>query len=204
MAKSNSILTLRKAAARLDIHPATLRRWADQGDIPFMLTPGGHRRFAEDDIERFAADRKIVRKPVAVEKMWAEKALTRTRQDVAAREQPKWMQRIDSDLREKHRILGQRLLGLTLQYISSPDDADDLLVEAQQIGFEYGEISQTADMTVTEALQATLFFRDRLVETALQLPESVRIKPENNVRLMRRINKLLNTVQLAIATVYES
>ncbi len=169
-----------------------------------MLTPGGHRRFAEDDIERFAADRKIVRKPVAVEKMWAEKALTRTRQDVAAREQPKWMQRIGSDLREKHRILGQRLLGLTLQYISSPDDADDLLVEAQQIGFEYGEISQTADMTVTEALQATLFFRDRLVETALQLPESVRIKPENNVRLMRRINKLLNTVQLAIATVYES
>jgi hypothetical protein len=42
-----------------------------------------------------------------------------------------------------------------------------------------------------------------MVETAMQLPENVRIKPEANMLLLRRINTLLNTVHLAIAEVYE-
>lgn len=43
-----------------------------------------------------------------------------------------------------------------------------------------------------------------IMETALQLPENTRIRPEANVRLLRRVNKLLNTVQLAIAEVYDA
>jgi hypothetical protein len=43
-----------------------------------------------------------------------------------------------------------------------------------------------------------------MIETALQLPENVRIRPEANVRLVRRINTLLNTVHLAIAEVYDA
>ena len=39
-------LTLSQAAQELGVHLTTLRRWADNGDIPVMLTPGGHRRFA--------------------------------------------------------------------------------------------------------------------------------------------------------------
>lgn len=200
---TGTLLTLKKAADRLHVHPATLRRWADQGDIPHVLTPGGHRRFYEADIEQFASDRKIVRKPVGVEKLWAENALTNTRKEIAANPQRKWMEGLDSAVREKHRELGQRLLGLTLQYISSAGDGLEFLSEARQIGTEYGELGRETGMPLTETLQATLFFRDRLVESALQLPESVRIKPENNVRLMRRINQLLNGVQLAIAAAYE-
>ena len=43
-----------------------------------------------------------------------------------------------------------------------------------------------------------------MVETALQLPENVRIKPEANLRLLRRINTLINIVHLAIAEVYDA
>ena len=56
---------------------------------------------------------------------------------------------------------------------------------------------------MTEALEATLFFRDLLVETALQLPENMPVKPQANVRLMRKINHLLNHIQLHIAEVYD-
>ena len=55
-------LTPNEAAARLMISPVTLRHWALAGKLAFVTTPGGHRRYTEDEIERFA---KQVEKPVA-------------------------------------------------------------------------------------------------------------------------------------------
>lgn len=48
-------LTPNEAATRLMISPVTLRHWALAGKLAFVTTPGGHRRFAEDEVERFAA-----------------------------------------------------------------------------------------------------------------------------------------------------
>jgi excisionase family DNA binding protein len=44
-------LRLSEAAALLGIHPDTLRRWADEGKVPTVRTPGGERRFYRADIE---------------------------------------------------------------------------------------------------------------------------------------------------------
>ena len=32
------------------VHPTTVTRWAKTGKIPFILTPGGHRKFRESDV----------------------------------------------------------------------------------------------------------------------------------------------------------
>lgn len=195
-------LSLTTAAKQLGVHSATLRRWADNGDIPYLLTPGGHRRFALSDIETFAQAHRQNMMPISVEQVWAEHALDETRKGIVANDKKMWLVVQDEQLREKHRQLGRRLMGLTLQFIS--DNNDHLLLEAQTIGREYGRLVQTSNLSLTEALQATIFFRDMLIETALQLPESVNVKPEANMHLMRRINQLLNTVHLAIASVYEA
>ncbi len=47
-------ITLSQAANRLGVHPATLRRWVDEGEVPALLTPGGHRRFRLSDLDQFA------------------------------------------------------------------------------------------------------------------------------------------------------
>jgi hypothetical protein len=78
-----------------------------------------------------------------------------------------------------------------------------LLKQAGEIGQEYGRLCHQTNMPLTRALQTTLMFRDMLVDTAFQLPSSASIKPEANLRLMRRINELLNVVHLAIAQSYE-
>lgn len=44
-------LRLSEAAAYLYVHPDTLRRWADQGKVRCVRTPGGERRFAIADLE---------------------------------------------------------------------------------------------------------------------------------------------------------
>ena len=41
------------AAKRLGVHPDTVRRWADEGRLPFVWV-GGQRRFSVSDLELFA------------------------------------------------------------------------------------------------------------------------------------------------------
>lgn len=196
-------LSLSQAADILGVHNTTLRRWADNGDIPHMLTPGGHRRFSARDVEHFADRQRQESTSVSLEQVWAEQALTQTRRELVVKKDKPWLSVQNEDVRERHRELGRRLLGLTLQYISDQDGNGGLLAEAEAVGHEYGRIATKAGLPLTESLQATLFFRDMLVETSLQLPESAHVKPEANLRLMRRINQLLNAVQLAIAEAYE-
>ena len=48
-------MTPSEAATLLMISPVTLRHWALAGKLAFVTTPGGHRRFAEDEVKRFAS-----------------------------------------------------------------------------------------------------------------------------------------------------
>lgn len=200
---SDTWLSLSKAAARLNVHPSTLRRWADSGDVPVLLTPGGHRRFAVSDLDDFAADHRV-RHVGAIEELWADEALTQARHELVVHRDEKWLAGYDDQARHRHRQLGQRLMGLTIHFLGDDADADSLLAEARQIGHEYGRIAVELDQPLIDALRAALFFRDTMVETALHLPESAHVRPEASRQLLRRINMLLNTVQLAIAEVYDA
>jgi len=135
---------------------------------------------------------------------WADRALETTRQEIVSRRDENWLSTFDNGTRASNKRLGQQLLGLTMQYISAPEeDLPRLMKQAHAIGHQYGEMAYESGLPLTEALQATLFFRDLLIETALQLPENMPVKPQANIRLMRKINHLLNAIQLQIAEVYD-
>jgi excisionase family DNA binding protein len=197
-------LSISKAAAYLRVHPATLRRWSDAREIPCTITPGGHRRFALSDLQRFAEQhRSTAPQSSALPSIWAKQALMRARQALPAPESAGWLAALDSTMRERHRAIGRRLMGLTLQYISTEDGAH-LLDEARAIGHDYAELSKLAGIPLQDALQAALYFRDRLLEASFELAETAPIQASDNIRLVKRINALLNVVQLAVAEVYAS
>lgn len=45
------LLTVGEAAERLGVHENTMRKWADEGIVPVVRRPGGHRRFEASVIE---------------------------------------------------------------------------------------------------------------------------------------------------------
>ena len=45
-------LTPGEVARMLHVSPKTVNRWAHEGRIACIVTLGGHRRFARDDVER--------------------------------------------------------------------------------------------------------------------------------------------------------
>ena len=51
--EDKKMLTLTEAAARLKVHPNTLRKWSDEGRVPTVRRPGGggYRRFEPESIE---------------------------------------------------------------------------------------------------------------------------------------------------------
>jgi excisionase family DNA binding protein len=204
LSDSETWLSLREAAKQLNVHPTTLRRWANNGDIPVLLTPGGHRRFAASAVTRFAQERHGWRTINNIGQVWADQALSQTRKEIIVRQDQKWLVNLDDETRAHNRSMGQQLLGLTLQYLSANDNDKSILMEAQKIGQQYGRNCLRMGLPLSDALQASLFFRDMLIESALKLPENAHIRPEANLRLLRRINTLLNVVHLAVAEVYDA
>lgn len=196
--------TLGEAAKRLNVHPTTLRRWANNGDIPVMVTPGGHRRFAAGDIALLSQSTSLAPNATGIAGLYAAQALAHARKDVAIKRDEAWLTEFDADARSRNRLLGQQLMGLTLQYLSSEGDSEMILGEARHVGREYARIAIAEGISLKATLEASMFFRDSLVETALQLPDTTTIRPGASLRLLRRVNTLMNAVHLAVAEEYES
>jgi excisionase family DNA binding protein len=199
-------LSLSQAAEQLGVHPTTLRRWADEGHIQYLLTPGGHRRFARADVEAFAQQSRQVNATgrKGIEQLWAERAMVHARQGLAEQYQSRWLQAYDEEHRDQERTLGRRLMGVVLQYLgSSGGDTQGLLDEARALGRDYASNAMKHHLPMVAALEAAMFFRDAMVEVAVQLPQSAHLPADAHTSLLRKINTILNTVQLSIAQVYE-
>jgi len=196
-------LSLRDAAQRLSVHTTTLRRWADEGRIPVMLTPGGHRRFAAADVEHIAKRRRTTRRLGPVERIWANHALELTRQKLMSHRNDSWLEQHDERARATSRELGQHLMGLIVRFLTDEDDDERLIEEARKLGSRYGDESKKIGLPLTEALRASMFFRDTLVASAIQLPDNVRVPRETQVRMMDRINSIMNMIQLGLAQAYD-
>ena len=57
--KTRVELTSTEAAELLDVHPSTIKRWCNDGELDFEQTPGGHRRIRVDTAVDFARQRGI-------------------------------------------------------------------------------------------------------------------------------------------------
>ncbi len=189
---------------RLGVHPSTLRRWADRGDVLVVLTPGGHRRFPPSEIERLTSGARAVLVPGPA--LWTtleNQALTHTRAELAGSAEEGWMVRMDEADRAVQRELGRRTMGLMMQYVAASDQDDYLLGEARSLGQVYAKMSMRTGLCLSQTLQAMMFFRQNVVEAIVVLPEAERARLPARERLLRRVNTFLNAVLLGATESYE-
>jgi len=194
-------LTLEQASERLGIHPTTLRRWVDDGQIDAFLTPGGHRRFWLADLDRFEQEHHRTRLPAVSQSEWADHAIAQTRQEITHQ---RWVAAYDGPEREIQRLLGRRLIGLTLQYLAASTDNAALLAEARALGVEHARNAMRSGQPLVDLLQAISFFRMTLLEVAIvERPQPAATHQEANTRLLRRIETLLGEVQTGAVELFE-
>ncbi|MEQ9105659.1 MAG: helix-turn-helix domain-containing protein [Rhodothermales bacterium] len=204
----DELLTLKEASEQLGVHPVTLRRWSESGKIEVVRTPGGHRRFPASEVARLkrGPDRGTmsVTAAASAREDFQERALATTREDLK-HVKADWAQSANQDELEEKRVLGRRLMGLLMQYVGvEGDDGDDILDEARVVARIYAKGIVSAGVPLAEALRATHFFKDHILESAVVLPETAGRRPEANQRMFRRLNGFLNEIQIVIAEAYRS
>jgi hypothetical protein len=145
----------------------------------------------------------------ALANTWAQRALDQTRTELqrvhhSPDNAPPWLARLADEERTAWRRGSMQLMGVVLRYVSSQDDDETLLDEARTIGADYAMNALRSHMPLSTALEAALFFRDSLIDAAMNMPQHANLHHESSARLLRRISQVLNVVQIAVVSSYES
>ncbi len=160
-------LSLRDACRMLDVSDTTLRQWADAGHLRVYRTPGGHRRFLRQDVESLTATRRPSPEP-ARDDSGEGPALRRIRRRLtqdSVHQQP-WFQATEAEGNDRMRLFGRRLLSLLLQESGRRRRRQELLDEARMLGQEYGSEMVERDVTLTDTVEAFIFFRTMVLDSA--------------------------------------
>ena len=193
-------LSLRDAAQMMGVHPATLRTWADRGQVPSRRTAGGHRRFGRNALHAWLEARRTAD---AGAQVLVHNALGRMRVEMERVDAP-WLTRFDEPSRRAHRELGRRLLQEIARAVSLPELPDASRAAAESVGSEYATLARQQSLSLTEAVRAFLFFRDTLVDALVQMASSLEpIAAPGWLAMHRRLSAFLNAMLLVLARSYE-
>jgi len=196
-------LDLSEAARVLGVHFTTLRRWADAGEIEFMRTPGGRRRFQRGALEQFIQARKQSSLadfsiPLSL------RLLDRTRHGLRSLNPTTeiWMAQIQPEQRVKMRQTGSRLTALLMQYATRSTNGEIFLDEARRISMEYGQICIQAKMPLSQAIRAYLFFQRTILDSLDETGALVGMDDEEGHSLFQRTSLFFEELLLAIVDQY--
>jgi excisionase family DNA binding protein len=165
-------LGLSEASRLLGVSPATLRRWSDAGRLRVFTTPGGHRRFSRDALQRLLPAERSRRPSLGSAGLTPARiarSYRRARRDVSA-ELP-WVLALTDEQRLLFRERGHVLAAGLLQYLdaSRPETARHHLEDASRAAAEYGRTAADLGLSLSQTVEGFLRFRapffHELVET---------------------------------------
>ena len=195
-------ITLGQACKLLGVNESTLRRWADAGQVRSFRTPGGHRRFSEEDLRALTAGQGAPgRAPYT---SLSQIALTRIRRRLqrGRGQGAHWYTSVSDKERERLRTIGRRLVTLASEYLTRGSRRAHLLEEARDIGHEYGQELAKDGLSLRDAVEAFTFFRKSLDDTAMELAQRSQLSTEEAVEVWELLSGLADQVLLAITEAY--
>ena len=162
-------LSLREACNLLQVSQVTLRQWADAGHLRVYRTPGGHRRFAREDLlalTQQALSGQATETPDKLEDAALRRIRRRLSHEEVARQS--WYQSVEEEGRDRMRLFGRRLLSLLLQGLPqrrASGRRQEVLAEALMLGHEYGAEMSERNVPLKDTVEAFIFFRTLVLDS---------------------------------------
>ena len=198
-------LPIRRAADLLGVSPATLRLWTAAGKVRAGVTPGGHRRYAEDELRRILAEGQTAPWDEAAAEL-VEALRARYAQLVRDEvERQSWVRSFDSAARARVHAQGEVLLGEVARLLAAPGPREraQLLGTGRRIGAQYGREVARLGLSASEAVEAFVFFRAPILES---VNATLRAHPGLALRAseaLAAVTQLMDVVLLALTRTYE-
>lgn len=161
-------LSVGRACQVLGVSEATLRHWTDEGRVKAFVTPGGHRRYSEHELKRFAKQHEVMHRPGSVRDHLEHTVVDHRK---TAREY------VDAALPEGHlsresraRLArcGRELLHLVIQYVNQPSRRPETICRVREVGEEHGRILASLGFPLVDSVEAFIKHRNLLVDAATQ------------------------------------
>lgn len=192
-------LTIDEACRLLGVDQSTLRRWSDSGEVPVFRTPGGHRRYNEEDLRAIIRGERRPRQRLSSQ-MLADRSMSAyVPEYIRQAHQRPWYRAYSAEQIDELRALGRRLVDLAVRSINQRGNQDAILDEGRTIGRRYGTLSARAGLSATDAVEAFLFFRYPVFQAVMRAIEEQGQTPRRAARIYRDMSHFLD--QVLIATV---
>jgi excisionase family DNA binding protein len=199
-------LSSAEASAFLGVHPTTLRRWSDAGQLPCFRTPGGHRRFRATDLAGWMESRQMTPLASGAEDL-VQDAIGSARREIVERRvgQESWYEAFDrDDDRQAMREAGQRLFGLAIQYAGRVTHYEPVVQEGCRIGGYYGQKCATYGVSLVDTMRAFFFFRESLMRATRPGLATRGQYDTEDVRMHRQLCYFLDQTMYACLASYEA
>jgi excisionase family DNA binding protein len=184
-----SWLSLHEASKRLNVHPATLREWADKGRIRTFRTPGGHRRFSLEDVDALAAEA-TPELALFMSALVGQARLATTDGQLATES---WYSRFDDAAKERQRQLGHVLMRLLVAYLGNTEK--DWKSDMQALGAGYARLAHDSSLSLGDAMRAFHLFEGLVRSSMKQLSA---VQAGGSADFERHVGWFLNEVRVAM------
>jgi hypothetical protein len=131
-----------------------------------VRTLSGRRRFTRAALEQVCQEMQRTAQGKPTESFKTSTLdLARQRTNDLSSHPSKWFTKLNEEHRLLFRYSGQRLLSLTMQYISSSDSGEKCLEEGRSMALDYGRICHRAGLSISQTAEAFLYFRRSILES---------------------------------------
>lgn len=190
-------LELSEAADYIGVHFTTLRRWADDGQVPCIRTPGGRRRFKREELDAFIASlRQGVSPTVALLRKLEQPVISHPGHS-GVRNEP-WYGRLDEKQRSAMRAEGQQLMAMLMQYATRSNGGEVFLEEGKRLASRYGEVCHSVGLSLVETVRAFILVRRSITDSVYEAGSLAGPPDTESWRLYDRTNHFLDTMLLTI------
>ncbi|MCL4459953.1 MAG: helix-turn-helix domain-containing protein [Chloroflexi bacterium] len=201
---STTWLRLGRASQLLGVNQTTLRRWTDEGKVKVFLTPGGHRRFAEEDLRRMLQGTgQMLRPSNLIELIQAgyQRYLAAQKDWLCSRA---WYRNLDEQHKVRFRKHGRRYIELLSEYLSHKRSREHSLREGHRLGEEYGTALAQLGLSASEAIESFLFFRSPVLNAVVQsIRQNDILNQEQMAAILEQTNRFIDELLLATAESYQ-
>lgn len=195
----NRWLTLGQASRTLGVTPATLRRWADRGQISSFTTPGGHRRFLIAAVEALVPAGRVRRPALSASSDHIARAYRKARPLAGVPGPQRWLEDLSIAERGWFRERGTQLVTDLLAYLDAErDQTSTSLQNAQHHATVYGAEAARLGASLSDTVEGFLRFRKPFVDELAVLARRRRLDTREATDLLVDADAALDVLLLAL------
>jgi excisionase family DNA binding protein len=200
--KAKLLPSIGEASQILGVSEATLRQWTDDGLIKAYVTPGGHRRYAREQLDEFMHSH---------QKMLGTKDLVARLEDTAeplreigATTSVGAYKRLGPAQQKNLAILGRKILNAIICYVSEPAKREESLSQARETGAEFGTILAEARVPLTDSIQVFTSHRAPIIESVATMMRQREVVTESILAAIPLIDDVMDQALVELVKAYQA